>query len=152
MKTTFVNKFHFVRGIIIFSTILIIGILFLTLFPKLNKPIPENYVETKATIIRIEEELSPTYDDIDGFDATDYEYTVFVEYTYNGKTYSEKEYGSYDSSMKEGDTVTLYVNPDEPDDFMCEPVNNSILVIIGIVIVVVGIGGLGFTIYKKKRG
>ena len=152
MKTAFVNKFHFVRGIIIFSTILIIGILFLTLFPKLNKPIPENYVETKATIIRIEEELSPTYDDIDGFDATDYEYTVFVEYTYNGKTYSEKEYGRYDSSMKKGDTVTLYVNPDEPDDFMCEPVNNSILVIIGIVIVVVGIGGLGFTIYKKKMG
>ena len=54
--------------------------------------------------------------------------------------------------MKEGDTVTLYVNPDEPDDFMCEPVNKSILAIIGIVIVVVGIGGLGFTIYKKKRG
>ena len=152
MKTAFVNEFLFVRSIIIFLTVLIFGILFLTLFSKFNKPVPENYVETKATIIRIEKELSPTYDETDGFDAADYEYTVFVEYTYNGKTYSEKEYGSYNSSMKEGDTVILYVNPDEPDDFMCEPVNGFIWVIIGIVIIIVGIGGIGFSIYKKKRG
>ena len=152
MKTAVVNKFRFLTSMIVFSFVLIFGILFLTLFSKFNKAIPENYIETKATITRIEEELSPTYDEIDGFDASDYQYTVFVEYTYRGETYSEKEYGNYNSSMKEGDVVLVYVDPDAPDDFMCESVDDFVFIIIGIVIVAVGIGGIGFNVYKKKRG
>ena len=152
MKTSSVNKFRFITSIIVFSFVLIFGIAFLTLFSKFNKPVPENYVETKATITRIEEELSPTYDASDGLGPEDYNYTVFVKYEYNGETYSEKEYGNYDSSMKEGDTVVLYVNPDEPDDFMSDPSGGFTFVIVGIVIILVGVGGLGFSIYKKKRG
>ncbi len=152
MKTASVNKFRFITSIIVFSIVLIFGIAFLMLFSKFNKPVPENYVETKANIIRIEEELSPFYDESDGLGPDDYEHRVFVEYTYNDETYSEKEYGNYDSSMKEGDTVLLYVNPDEPDDFMSDPSGGLVFVIIGIVIILVGVGGLGFNIYKKKRG
>lgn len=152
MKTTSVNKISFVMPIVVFSFVLIFGIVFLVLFSKLDAPVPENYVETEAIIIRIEEELSPTYDASDGLGPDDYEHRVFVEYTYNGKTYSEKEYGNYDSSMKKGDTVLLYVNPDKPDDFMSDTSGGSVFVIVGIVIILVGVGGLGFNIYKKKRG
>lgn len=152
MQASTVKKFNFVRSVIAFSVVLLAGIAFLALFLTLSKPIPENFVETEATITRIEEEESPTYDGTDGFDATDYEYHVFVEYTYGGETYSECEYGNYDSSMKEGDKVLLYVDPDSPTDFMCDPSDNSTFVIVGIVIILVGLGGLVFTIVKKKKG
>lgn len=137
---------------IVFSFVLIFGIAFFAFSLKSIKPVPENYVEIKATITRIEEELSPTYDKSDGLGPDDYEYTVFVKYEYNGETYSEKEYGNYDSSMKEGDTVLLYIDPDEPDDFMSDPAGDFVFVIVGIVVILVGIGGLGINIYKKKRG
>lgn len=152
MKTASVNKFRFIRSIIVFSFVLIFGIVFLTVFLKFNKPVPENYVETEATITGIEEELSPVCDTSDGIGPDDYEHRVFVQYTYNGVIYSEKEYGNYASSMKEGDTVLLYVDPDEPDRFMSDPAGAFVYVIIGIVIILAGIGGLGFNIYKKKRG
>lgn len=54
--------------------------------------------------------------------------------------------------MKEGDTVVLYVNPDEPNDFMSDPSGSFVFIIVGIVIILVGVGGLGYNIYKKKRG
>ncbi|MBO4265328.1 MAG: DUF3592 domain-containing protein [Clostridia bacterium] len=132
--------------------VLIFGIVFLTLSLKLNKPVPENYEKAEAAIIRIEEELSPVYDASDGIGADDYDHRVFVEYTYKGKTYSDKEYANYNSSMKEGDTVLVYINPDKPEEFISDPSGNFIFVIIGIVIILVGAGGIGYNIYKKKRG
>lgn len=153
MKTAFVNKISFIRSTILFSFVLIFGIVFLTIFSKLNKPVPENYIETGAVITRIEEELSPACDTFDGIGPDDYEHRVFVEYTYNGVIYSEKEYGNYVSSMKEGDTVRLYIDPDDPESIMSDPAGAFVYLIIGIVIILAGIGGLGFNIiYKKKRG
>lgn len=152
MKTASVNRFRFIRSIIFFSFVLVLGIAFFTVSLKLIKPVPENYVEIKAIITRIEEELSPSYDKSDGIGPDDYEHHVFVKYTYNGETYSEKEYGNYDSSMKEGDTVFLYINPEEPDAFKSDPSGSIIFMIIGIVIILAGIGGIGYNIYQKKRG
>ena len=149
MKAASVNKIRFITSVIAFTLVLAFGIAFLTLYSKFNKPVPENYIETRATITRIEEEQSPFYDKSDGIGPDDYEYHVFVEYTYNGETYSEKEYGNYDSSMKTGDTVLLYVNPEAPDDFMSDPSGGFVYVIIGIVIILIGIGGIGYNIKKK---
>ena len=130
---------------------MVFGIVFFALSSKLINPVPENYVETKATITRIEEELSPAFDASDGIGPDDYEHRVFVAYTYNGETCSGKEYGNYDSSMKEGDTVLLYIDPDEPDVFVSDPSGGFVYMMIGIVIILAGIGGIGFNIYKKKR-
>ena len=152
MKATVVNKSRFIISITTFSFALLFGIVFLTLFLNFKKEVPENYVETKAKIIRIEEELSPAYDETDGIDDSDYEHSVFVEYSYNGKTYTEKEYSNYNSDMKKGDSVVLYLNPDAPEEFISDPSDNFIFIIVGIVIILIGIGGLGYNIYKKKKG
>ena len=152
MKVSSVNKYRFVTSVIVFSFVLVFGIAFLTLFTKFSKPVPENYIETQATITMIEEELAPVYDESDGIGPDDYEHRVFIEYTFNDQTYSEKEYGNYDSSMKEGDTVLVYVDPEKPDDFMSDPAGGFVFVIVGIVIILAGIGGLGYNIYKKKKG
>lgn len=152
MNAKTVGTFNFIRAIVVFSLVLVIGIAFLVFFLFFNKPIPENYVETNAKIIRIEEELSPTYDESDGINDDDYEHRVFVEYSYNDKTYTEKEYGNYNSNMKVGDTVIVYVNPDDPEEFMSDPSGSTIFIIVGIIVILVGLGGLVFNFLKKKKG
>lgn len=152
MEAKTVKTFNFIRSVIIFSVVLAFGIAFLAFFLCFNEAVPENYVEVQAKIIRIEEELSPVYDESDGLDASDYEHRVFITYSYEGQTYTEKEYGNYDSGMKEGDNVTVYLNPDDPDDFMSDPSGSSVFVIVGIVIILAGAGGLGYSIFKKKKG
>ena len=147
METTIVKKPNGIAG---FAFILVLGIVFLVIAISLNKPIPENYIETQAVITRIDEVLLPTYDKTDGIGPEDFEYHVFVEYSYDGKTYSDCEYGNYDSSMNKGDTVILYLNPDNPSQFMTDPSGNSIFVIISIVVIVVGIIGLGYSIVRKR--
>ena len=154
MKTAAVAKFHFVQSLIIFIFVLLLGIVFLFFAIKLNgQTIPENYVKTDATITRIEKELIPGRipDENDPLDDS-YEHRVFVAYSYNGTNYSDVEYPNYDSSMKEGDTVLLYLNPDDPAEFMADPSGSFVFVLIGIGVVLFGIGGIAVSIYKKKRG
>lgn len=154
MKSKSISKMTTTTSIIMFSVVLVIGIAFSALAIKLNtQKIPDNYVETKAEITKIKEDLLPGFDDSD--DATDaekYEYQVFVKYSYNDKEYKNKEYGNYDSSMKVGDKVLVYINPDNPSEFISDPSGNFITIIIGVVIVLIGCGGIGYNIYKKKRG
>lgn len=151
MKASAVKKFSFIRSVVVFSVVLLCGIAFLTAFLLLKKPIPENYVETSAKIVRIDETLSPTYDPAEPLNDAAYEHTVFVEYSFDGKNFSEVEYPRYDSSMKEGDTVVLFVNPEDPSEFMSDPSGDFGFIIAGIVIILIGAGGLGYTIFKKKK-
>lgn len=151
MKTSVVKKFSFIRSVAVFSGVLLFGIVFLTAFLLLQKPIPENYVETSAKIVKIEATLSPTYDPAEPLDDAAYDHTVFVEYSFGGKTFSEVEYPGYDSSMKEGGTVTVFVNPDDPSEFMSDSSGNLGFIIAGVVVILIGAGGLGYTIFKKVK-
>ena len=151
MNVSSVNKIRGIGAFVIFGVVLVFGIAFLTLFLVFSKPIPENYVQTEATIVKIEEKLSPVYDDSDGIGPDDYEHTVFVDYSYDGKEYKNCEYGNYSSSMKEGDKVVIYLNPDDPAEFRSDDSGNFVFVIIGIVIIAIGVIGIGYNIYQKKR-
>ncbi len=153
MKAKYVNKIKSINTVIVFSIVLLFGIIFLTFAVKLTQQtIPENYIEVEAKIMRIEETLSPMYVDSGGTpDASDYEHHVFVKYSYYGKNYSDLEYGNYSSSMQEGDTVLLYIDPDNPAEFISDPSGNIMFIIIGIVVILIGAGGLGYLIYKKNR-
>lgn len=152
MKAKTVNKINGISAIVVFAVVLLFGIAFLVGFLALNKKIPENFVETEAKIVKIQKELSPTADETDGLNDDDYEYTVFVEYSYEGETFSEVEYPKYSSSMKEGDTVKLFVNPEKPSEFMADKSGEIGFIIAGIVAILIGAGGLGFNIYKRKKG
>ena len=152
MKASIVNKYRFITSVIGFSLVLVLGIVFLVLFVLAPKKVPDNYVETNAKILRIEEKPSPFYDASDGIDSSDYDHRVLIEYSYGGKTYSEAEYDRYDSDMKEGDTVLLFLNPEDPEEFMGDPSRDFIFVILVVVFILIGIGGLGYTVYQKKKG
>ncbi len=152
MKSESVKKISGTMSIAAFVVVLIFGIVFSVFAVILaNQKIPENYVETTATITRIENELLPGHDPADVTDEEIFDHHVFVTYSYNGQSFDEAEYGNYSSSMKEGDSVLLYLNPDNPEEFFCDPSGKIVFVIIGIGIVLVGIGGIVYNIVKKKK-
>lgn len=151
MKASSVNKYRFISSVIVFSLILAFGIAFLASFLILNKDVPEDYIRTEGIITRIEEELLPGYDSTDGIGPEDYNHSVFISYSSGGRDFTDCEYPGYDSSMKEGGKVILYVNPGDPSDFMADPSGDFVFVIVGIVVILIGAGGLFCNIYKKKK-
>lgn len=105
----------------------------------------ESALTTTGTIIDIRSST-----DSDG----DTDYDVVVEFIVKGQRYSGK-LNYYFSSMDEGDTLTIYYNPDNPNDFMGE---NSvtgliILIIFGGVFALIGLGFVisGFMSKAKRK-
>ena len=68
------------------------------------------YLETEAVISEIEKTTEYINDD------WEYRYTVYVDYTVDGKDYTHIEYGEYDSSMDEGDTLTIQYDEANPEN------------------------------------
>lgn len=68
------------------------------------------------------------------------EHDVYVEYTYGGKSH-EAKLGHYTASMDVGDTVPIYVNPLNAEEFYHKSssiIGLIILIIIGIAFIVGG--------------
>lgn len=73
---------------------------------------------------------------------------VYVEYEYEGKTYSE-ELDYYTSGMREGDNVDILIDPDNPSKNRSEPyLFAGIMAIFGLIF---GGIGAGFLIYQLKK-
>ncbi|MBO5376098.1 MAG: DUF3592 domain-containing protein [Bacilli bacterium] len=131
----------------------ILGILFLVIgigcvvgfvFTKnSNDDFMKKAVETSAEIVRIKEK----YDSLD----EDYEYTVYVEFDVDGLTY-EGILNEYHSGMREGDKVTIYYDPQDPENFRS---GSDFLVfiplIVGVIFAIVGSFLLIFAIKKSKK-
>lgn len=98
-------------GILAGIVCVVIGIIILASYFKAQKT---QTSEATATIIRIDSELET---DSDGFE-TRYYYPV-VEYTVNGKKYETRlpDSGTTNSTTyKEGQTVSIKYNPDNPNE------------------------------------
>lgn len=67
------------------------------------------YAETTGTIVKIDEQQVD-----DGDNGFTTEYTPYINYTVDGKTYENVQYGAYDSSMKVGSTVTVQYDTKDP--------------------------------------
>ena len=100
-----------------------------------------NYLETTGTIKRIEEKVDPVGDN-------QYEYTVYIDYKVGGVEYKDAEYGAYNSSMKEGDTVTVFYYPENPEQIQPKGYKTVPYIVIGIS--VVAIVGSALMYLKKK--
>jgi len=89
----------------------------------------ETAVKTEAVITSI-----TTYEDSDG----ETEYNAIAEYTADGVSYSGSV--SYRSGLKEGDTVRIYYNPDDPQRFQDsgDPIVAVIMIIMGVLCSFVG--------------
>ena len=120
------------------STILL-GIVFLglSIFIGVSDSDTE-YIQITGTVAEINE-----YYDFDG----ELQHSVFVDYEVDGQKYEHAEYGSYSSSMKVGDTVGVYYNPEEPEHIQAEGFKTIPYVVGGAGIVAILVGG--FLLVKK---
>lgn len=133
MKVTTANKLNGIPLIFMFSVVTLFSIVFVILsFFILNEKVPENYVEVQATIVEIVE--TGTMDN--------YEYHVYIDYTFGDKTYTHKPYNKYNSSMKKGKTVTIYVNPDSTEEYMSDTSDNYLFLVISGVFLIIGVAGV----------
>lgn len=91
---------------------ILVGLLFLAIgligFFRFD---PDAYdVSTVATISRIEE--TTEYDSsTESFNTV---HTVYIDYTAGGQRFEDVEYGSYNSSMREGNHLKIYYMSDDP--------------------------------------
>lgn len=139
MKVATVKKINHIPQLIAFLFMILFGVGFmaLSLF-VLNQKVPENYVKVNAEISYINEYLE--FDEL--------RYDVYINYTYNEQDYLNKEYNKYNSSMKAGDIVEIYVNPDNPEEFATDNSGDFIFAILSGAIILVGVIGVGYNIKK----
>lgn len=76
-------------------------------------------------------------------------YTVYISYEYDGQEYSD-ELGYYVTGMTVGDTVTIKIDPDDPQDHMSDPLMANIICAVSALLT--GIVGAAFFIYELRRG
>lgn len=77
----------------------------ITIFIQANN-VRNHYVTTEAEIVKINEHIS-------GWRRT---HTVYVNYEYEDNAYENITYNSYNSSMRIGQTISIYVDPANPGD------------------------------------
>lgn len=108
-----IQKILTVRFYKVAFTFILVGILLIAISVLAMTKVKDvdSFSETQAEITSIDEE-----EILDGSDSSSYEYTVKVKYMVNGVEYTDIDYGSYSSSMKVGDSVTVLYNPENPAD------------------------------------
>ena len=130
------RSFTFI-GFIIFGLIFVAGSIFIMTRPKIE------YKTCEGTVVNIEE----YYDTFDGDNQLCHR--VYVDYTVDGKEYKNAEYGSYNSSMKEGDKVAVYYDPSDPSSIQPEGFETVPYVVLGAGCVAIIVGVIG--IIGKKQ-
>ena len=123
--------------ITLFSILAAIGLVFsivggLSTYSRQKKV----YAETQATITVIDEYYDMLANALEG----ETKHKVYVDYTVDGQEYSNIEFGAYDPSMKENDTVTVKYNVDDPADISTPPSVTLPLVSLGVGILLLAIG------------
>ena len=114
-----VGSFPLIFGIIFFAIGLILAIVGVAVHIN-DVNFKESALTTTGTIVDIS-----SYTDSDG----DTDYNVVIEFRVNGKKYSGR-LNYYYSSMYEGDSLTIYYDPDNPSDFIGEDSVTGIIVLI----------------------
>ena len=75
-----------------------------------------DYIPTDAVITKIESQLNTHSSNSNNRR----KHTVYVEYTVDGQTYSGPS-DVWDSTMREGQTITIRYNPDNPAQMLGDP-------------------------------
>ena len=102
------------------------------------------YAKTEAVIEKIEQIYAG--EDEDG--RSKYDYEVYVRYTVDGREYHEK-IADYESGFKEGKTITLLYNENDPLDVHTESKTaGTVMMIAGPVVTLII---LGFAVLRRFR-
>ena len=113
----------------------------ITNIKSFGKTAKDKGVEVNATINHIDVRTTATSDE------TDTTYLVYVDYTYNGKKYTNIRYPSHTTGMKEGDTIKGKINPKKPTEFYSSTQN----MIMGVVLIIMSIFMLFMFLVPMKR-
>ena len=141
----------FFRDFILTSFLVPVGIFMivfsLLVFPSVDRI--QNFIKTDAIVTKTELEEEEYFDVTT---ETHYEatYRVWVKYIVDDIEY-EEEYGIY-TQYKEGDTVTICYNPDDPTD-IAQPngyVIPTIILVVGIGAIIGGVANI-FVVMSKRR-
>lgn len=62
-------------------------------------------------------------------------HNVYIDYTYAGDNYYSVKFSEYHSDYRIGDTITIYINPENPNDMSAGA--SPIFFIIGIIFIIV---------------
>ncbi len=92
----------------LYGTFALVGIIFVIVGVVLlisGMQFRKTAVEVTAVITKID-----SYRDFDG----EMNYDVYVDYSYDGNTYSKVRLNEYNSSMYEGKEISLFIDPDVP--------------------------------------
>lgn len=89
---------------------------------RINKG--KSFTPVQGVITRIDAQSGG----IDENGNTEYTYYVFVKYTVDGTEY-ESELGEYQSSYREGDSIEVKYNPDNPSEIQSTSTLSAILTI-----------------------
>jgi len=73
---------------------------------------------------------------------------VYISYDYAGTTYENVLLPYYDSSMKEGDIISVTVDPEDPGSVISD---SPVFMILGSIFLAIGLIGLGLTIFIPLR-
>lgn len=124
---------------------ILFGMVILTggiLYAKYFYDFKQNAEEVTAEITRIEEDRN-----VNG----DLEYRAYVSYTYDGTDYEDVYLDFFSNSMREGDKITLFCDPKEPEEVMGKSWGGFVsLILIGLGAVFVLVG-LIFAIVKIRE-
>ena len=135
-------------GIIIGIACVVIGIVILISFFKAQKT---QTGETTATIIRLDSEVE-TEVDSDGFERSTQMYYPVIEYTVDNQKYETRlpDSGTSNSTeYKEGQTVEIKYNPNNPNEISKKGSKGGLIA--GIFFIVVGII-VGIASFVEKIG
>lgn len=108
-----------------------------------------DWIDFKKTAV----EISATIVDIDSYRVrrngkTKTRHDVFVEYEYDGITYDGKS-DTYNSGMYVGDTITMYIDPENPENHKTNQVVPIIMM--GFFSVIFGGIGFGFIVHQITK-
>ena len=126
---------------LVVALLLLGGLLFLVSglikFSQIN-----HYPQTNAMITQIEWEP--------GAGEESDKYTVLVRYSVGGTTY-DRELDNYKNSYREGQTITIRYNPDNPETITAVgPVAATIITAFGGVLLVAGFSALAKVLREKR--
>lgn len=132
------------KKIIMIFFLIVDIVIFALLFSNWNdtKNFMKNAIKTEATITKIDEKHH----------GGDTDYLVYVSYYVDGKSYNE-ELNSYSSSMREGNKVTIYYNPNNPSEIRSN--DNSfdeiILLLYGYLFILIPLIFFVINFIKKRK-
>ena len=110
-----------------------------------------SYEANKAYYVRVDAQIAEilieeSYDSVN--DETDIDYTVFVDYEYDGTRYEHVELGRHSSDMRVGDRLEIEIDTRDPGTVVS---NVWWLMIVGAVWLAIVGGALYFIVKPKQK-